>query len=55
MFYVLFIDNAFTDLQWHLFQPFNKYQDVLYTNRNVENLHELKYVYALHALNHIFR
>ncbi|PKC09816.1 DUF1253-domain-containing protein [Rhizophagus irregularis] len=41
--------------QWHLFQQFNKYQDVLYTNRNIENSFELRYIYALHALNHIYK
>lgn len=51
----LFIDDIFTDLQWHLFQQFNKYQDVLYTNRNIENSFELRYIYALHALNHIYK
>ncbi|CAG8775564.1 7553_t:CDS:2, partial [Funneliformis caledonium] len=37
-------DNTFTDLQWHLFQQFNKYRDVLYTNRIVEDSHKLKCV-----------
>ncbi|CAB4378929.1 unnamed protein product [Rhizophagus irregularis] len=48
-------NDIFTDLQWHLFQQFNKYQDVLYTNRNIENSFELRYIYALHALNHIYK
>ncbi|GBB95965.1 hypothetical protein RclHR1_02650036 [Rhizophagus clarus] len=48
-------NDVFTDLQWHLFQQFNKYQDVLYTNRNIENSFELRYIYALHALNHIYK
>ncbi|CAI2162301.1 8557_t:CDS:10 [Funneliformis geosporum] len=48
-------DNTFTELQWHLFQQFNKYRDVLYTNKNVKDSHQIKCVYALHALNHIFK
>ncbi|RIB27767.1 digestive organ expansion factor [Gigaspora rosea] len=48
-------DSIFTELQTDLFNHFNKSLDVLFTNRSVENSKEIRQIYALHALNHIFK
>ncbi|CAG8696684.1 6362_t:CDS:10, partial [Dentiscutata heterogama] len=48
-------DSVFTELQTGLFHHFNKYRDVLFTNRSVENSKEIRQIYALHALNHVFK
>ncbi|CAG8432805.1 11485_t:CDS:10 [Diversispora eburnea] len=47
--------EMFSELQGHLFRKFNKYQDVLYSNRSYENSQEIRQIYVLHALNHIFK
>ncbi|CAG8832498.1 5884_t:CDS:2, partial [Racocetra persica] len=47
-------DSIFSELQTGLFHHFNKYRDILFTNRSVENSREIRKIYALHALNHIF-
>ncbi|CAG8457291.1 24001_t:CDS:10 [Dentiscutata erythropus] len=48
-------DSVFTELQTGLFHHINKYRDVLFTNRSVENSKEIRQIYALHALNHVFK
>ncbi|RHZ43704.1 hypothetical protein Glove_880g16 [Diversispora epigaea] len=47
--------EMFSGLQAHLFHNFSKYQDVLYSNRSYENSQEIRQIYVLHALNHIFK
>lgn len=44
-----------TEKQLKLFPFMNKYYDMLFTNRNLENEKELMKLYALHALNHIVK
>ncbi|CAG8736745.1 15031_t:CDS:10 [Cetraspora pellucida] len=48
-------DSILSELQAGLFHHFNKYRDILFTNRSVENSREIRQIYALHALNHIFK
>ncbi|CAG8574404.1 5657_t:CDS:10 [Ambispora leptoticha] len=43
-----------TELQSSLLHQFLQYRDILYTNRNIKDAREIRYIYALHALNHIF-
>lgn len=33
----------------------NEYRDILFTNRSMENAKEIRNLYALHALNHVFK
>ncbi|CAG8451384.1 10406_t:CDS:10 [Acaulospora morrowiae] len=47
--------EVFSELQSRLFHHFNKYRDVLFSNRSLENSREIRRVYALHALNHVFK
>ncbi|KAG0261999.1 hypothetical protein DFQ27_002676 [Actinomortierella ambigua] len=46
---------AFTPLQRALMEPLNEYKDILFTNRTIENAQEIRNLYVLHALNHIFK
>ncbi|KAF9957861.1 rRNA-binding ribosome biosynthesis protein utp25 [Mortierella alpina] len=47
--------KIFTPLQLSLVEPMNEYRDILFTNRNMENAKEIRNLYALHALNHVFK
>ncbi|EDW74772.2 uncharacterized protein Dwil_GK15852 [Drosophila willistoni] len=42
-------------LQSNLFNIANRYQDLYYTQRSHENSEEIRFVYCLHALNHMLK
>ncbi|CAO3653422.1 unnamed protein product [Cunninghamella echinulata] len=46
-------DKIFTPTQEKLFEHINKYQDIMFGNRSIENAKEIRNLYALHAINHI--
>lgn len=48
-------DKPFTNLQCELFSIMNNYQDLFYTQRNHSNGGEIRFMYTLHALNHIMK
>ncbi|KAN0024274.1 hypothetical protein ACTFIV_008676 [Dictyostelium citrinum] len=45
----------FTNLQKNLFPIFNEYRDLLYTEETMKNHKSIFKLYALHAVNHIFK
>ncbi|KAG0204610.1 rRNA-binding ribosome biosynthesis protein utp25 [Mortierella sp. GBA30] len=47
--------KVFTPLQQALIEPMNEYRDILFTNRTMQNAKELRNLYSLHALNHVFK
>ncbi|KAG4303190.1 hypothetical protein PCK1_000528 [Pneumocystis canis] len=49
------ISNALTDTQNILLTPIFSYQDFLFTYLNYNNKKELRALYALHILNHIYK
>lgn len=48
-------DKPFTDLQCELFSIMNNYQDLFYPQRSHANGEEIRFMYTLHALNHIMK
>ncbi|XP_008196323.2 U3 small nucleolar RNA-associated protein 25 homolog [Tribolium castaneum] len=48
-------DTVFTDFQSELFSIINNYQDLYFTQRNFNNAEEIRFVYCLHAVNHILK
>ncbi|XP_021712701.1 digestive organ expansion factor homolog [Aedes aegypti] len=48
-------EPVFTELQAECFSIFNNYQDLYYPSRTLENGESLRFVYCLHALNHIMK
>ncbi|XP_055322541.1 U3 small nucleolar RNA-associated protein 25 homolog [Sitodiplosis mosellana] len=48
-------DKQFTDLQCELFSIMNNYQDLFYPQRSHANGEEIRFMYTLHALNHIMK
>lgn len=47
--------GPFTELQNSLFNYVNKYQDVFYSQRDFNNAEEIRRLYCLHAVNHIYK
>lgn len=47
--------TPFTDLQCKLFGSINKYKDCLFPQRALQNSTELRNLYCLHAMNHVFK
>lgn len=47
--------KAFTDLQLELFSIMNNYQDLFYPHRTHANGEEIRFIYTLHAVNHIMK
>lgn len=47
--------NDFTPLQTELFSIINNYQDLFYSSRSHENGEEIRFIYTLHALNHVMK
>ncbi|KAG0261853.1 rRNA-binding ribosome biosynthesis protein utp25, partial [Mortierella polycephala] len=47
--------KVFTPLQQALFDPLNEYRDILFTSRTMQNTKELRNLYVLHALNHVYK
>ncbi|XP_044743572.1 U3 small nucleolar RNA-associated protein 25 homolog [Chrysoperla carnea] len=48
-------NNPFTNLQTELFSIFNNYQDCYYPERTFKNGEQIRFVYCLHAINHILK
>lgn len=48
-------DDIFTPLQGEIFSIINNYQDLYYPHRTVHNAEEIRYIYCLHAVNHILK
>lgn len=48
-------DTTFTALQSELFSIINNYQDLYYTQRTFKNCEDIRFVYCLHAVNHILK
>lgn len=44
-----------TPLQTELFSIINNYQDLFYPNRSLNNAEEIRFIYCLHALNHMLK
>ena len=44
-----------TNLQQELFSVVNNYQDLLFCERNFSNAEEIRFVYCLHAVNHVLK
>ncbi|KAF9201060.1 rRNA-binding ribosome biosynthesis protein utp25 [Haplosporangium sp. Z 27] len=47
--------KIFTPLQQALIEPITEYRDILFTNRSMQNAKEIRNLYTLHALNHVFK
>ena len=47
--------TPFTERQRELFGVVNRYKDCLFPNRTQQNATEIRNVYCLHAVNHIFK
>ncbi|XP_067015268.2 U3 small nucleolar RNA-associated protein 25 homolog [Anabrus simplex] len=48
-------EEALTTLQKELFSIINNYQDLYYPSRSLHNGEEVRFVYCLHAVNHILK
>lgn len=48
-------NHILTDLQKELFSIINEYQDLYFTNRNLENGEEVRFIYCLHIVNHVLK
>ncbi|GLV39574.1 uncharacterized protein CBL_08360 [Carabus blaptoides fortunei] len=48
-------EGPFTLMQSELFSIINNYQDLYFTERTFENGDEIRFVYALHAINHVLK
>lgn len=49
------LNEVFTPLQRELFSVINNYQDLYYCGRSFSNADEIRYVYCLHAINHMLK
>ncbi|KAF9917621.1 rRNA-binding ribosome biosynthesis protein utp25 [Linnemannia zychae] len=47
--------KIFTPLQQALAEPMTEYKDILFSNRDLQNAQELRNLYSLHAINHVFK
>lgn len=47
--------KVFTPIQAEIFSLLNNYQDVYYPQQTLENGEQLRFVYCLHALNHMLK
>lgn len=48
-------ETIFTSLQQELFSIINNYQDLYYPYRTFDNANEIRFVYSLHAVNHVLK
>lgn len=46
---------VFTPLQFEIFTILNNYQDLFYSQRTFSNAEDIRYVYCLHAINHMLK
>ncbi|KAJ3034977.1 rRNA-binding ribosome biosynthesis protein utp25, partial [Rhizophlyctis rosea] len=47
--------TPFTPLQSRLIPPLNTYKDIMFTNETHATARELRHMYCLHAVNHVFK
>lgn len=47
--------DFFTPLQEKLFPIINEYNDLYFDNKTIENDEELRDIYVLHTINHVFK
>ncbi|XP_014473101.1 PREDICTED: digestive organ expansion factor homolog [Dinoponera quadriceps] len=47
--------SSLTPLQRELFSIINNYQDLYYPERNFSNANQIRFVYCLHAINHVLK
>lgn len=48
-------EDQFTPLQRELFSVINNYQDLYFPERNLDNGEEVRFIYCLHAVNHVLK
>lgn len=48
-------NSLFTPLQQELFSVVNNYQDLYYPERTFDNAEQIRFVYCLHAVNHVLK
>ncbi|ENN77471.1 hypothetical protein D910_07347 [Dendroctonus ponderosae] len=48
-------NSLFTPLQQELFSIVNNYQDLYYPERTFDNAEQIRFVYCLHAVNHVLK
>lgn len=49
------LDDQLTPLQKEMFTIFNNYQDFYYPQRTLLNGEEIRFLYSLHAINHVLK
>lgn len=51
----LYNNDLFTPLQGELFSIINNYQDLFFPGRHFDNAEEIRFIYCLHAVNHVLK
>ncbi len=47
--------GSMSGLQSSLFKHINEYQDVLFTHQDFDNSNQLRQLYCMHAINHVYK